>query len=98
MPWVEKVSDPQELRRCIRDLVALSTLPAAWKTYDPQPIADSVAEALLSMVNAEFVHIVLPDHRDEPVVEVTRIRDGTTSCASSSLPRGGLLDWLKARA
>jgi hypothetical protein len=28
MPWVEALTNPQELRRFIRDLVALSTLPA----------------------------------------------------------------------
>jgi PAS domain S-box-containing protein len=95
MPWVEALDDPQELRRCIRDLVALSALPAVWKNHDPQQIADSVAQALLSMLNAEFVHIVLPDQRDEPVVEVTRIRD-TISCASSSL-RAALREWLPRR-
>ena len=25
MPWVDELSEPQELKRCIRDLVALST-------------------------------------------------------------------------
>ena len=42
MPWVDELSEPQELRRCIRDLVALSTLPAIWKDYDTRQIADSV--------------------------------------------------------
>jgi len=28
MPWIEALSDAQELRRCIRDLIALSALPA----------------------------------------------------------------------
>ena len=71
MPWVEALSDPRELRRCIRDLVALSTLPAIWKNYDPQQIADSVAAALVSMLNADFVHVALPGRRDEPIIEVT---------------------------
>ena len=72
MPWVEELTDSRELRRCIRDLVALSTLPAIWKNYDPQQIADSVAAALVSMLNADFVHIALPGRRDEPAIEVTR--------------------------
>jgi len=71
MPWVEALSDPRELRRCIRDLVALSTLPAIWKNYDPQQIADSVAAALVSMLNADFVHVALPGRRDELIIEVT---------------------------
>src|SRR6267378_7443291 len=56
MQWMEQLSDPQELRRCIRDLVALSTLPALGRTYDPHQIADSVAAALMSMLDAEFVY------------------------------------------
>ena len=64
MPSVEALNDPRELRRCVRDLVALSTLPAIWKNYDPQQIADSVAAALVSMLNADFVHVALPGHRD----------------------------------
>ena len=72
MPWVEQLADPQELRRYIRDLVALSTLPAIWKNYDPHQIADSVTAALLSMLGADFVHIALPGTFDEPRIEVTR--------------------------
>src|ERR1700730_8710786 len=72
MPWVEELTDSRELRRCIRDLVALSTLPAIWKNYDPQQIADSVAAALVSMLNADFVHHALPERRAEPAIEVTR--------------------------
>jgi PAS domain-containing protein len=96
MPWVEAISDPKELRRCIRDLVALSTLPAAWKTDDPRQIADSVAQTLLSMLRAEFVHIALPELRGEPVVELTRTREGT-ACASSSAIRDSLLACLPNR-
>src|ERR1700716_1569230 len=73
MPWVEQLADPQELRRCIRDLVALSTLPAIWKNYDPHQIADSVTAALLSMLSADFVHIALPGKPDEPRIEVTHV-------------------------
>jgi hypothetical protein len=45
MPWMEPLSDPQDLRRCIRDLVALSTLPAIWNTDDSDQISDSIAGA-----------------------------------------------------
>ena len=71
-----RLADPQELRRCIRDLVALSTLPAIWKNYDPQQIADSVAAALVSMLSADFVHVALPGRRDEPIIEVTHAGKG----------------------
>src|SRR5258708_25635210 len=65
MPWTEQLANPDELRRCIRDLVALSTLPAAWQNYDMRQIGDSVVAALVSMLDADFVFIVLPSHRNQ---------------------------------
>jgi two-component system, LuxR family, sensor kinase FixL len=74
MPWVEALTDTQDLRRCIRDLVALSTLPAIWKNYQPQQIADSIAAALLSMLAADFVYLAFPgDKGDESLTEVIHI-------------------------
>jgi PAS domain S-box-containing protein len=79
MPWVENLSDPQELRRCIRDLVALSTLPAIWTGYGPQQIADSVAAALVSMLNADFVNVSLPEERDRSRIDVIHPGKGIAS-------------------
>jgi PAS domain S-box-containing protein len=72
MQRVEALSDPTELRRCIRDLLALSALPAILKTYDPHQIVDSVAAALVSMLDAEFVYISLRGKRNDPVIEIAR--------------------------
>ena len=76
MPWIEELSDPRELQRCVRDLVALSTLPAIWKDFDPKQIAESVAGALLSILNADFVHIACPGPDDEPLIEITNTGKG----------------------
>src|SRR3954447_19873736 len=68
MPWVEELSDPGELRRCIRDLVALSTLPALWREYSAKEIANSVALALQSILSADFVHVTISlGHDEEPI-------------------------------
>jgi PAS domain S-box-containing protein len=72
MPQVDALFDPTELRRCIRDLLALSTLPAILKTFDPYRIADSVAAAVASMLDSDFVYILLPGKRDDPAIEVAR--------------------------
>jgi PAS domain S-box-containing protein len=61
MPWTAALASSDE-RRCIRDLVALSTLPAAWRNYDMRQIGDSIAAALISMLDADFVFIALPTH------------------------------------
>src|SRR4030088_986580 len=73
MPWVDALEDVASLRRCVRDLVALSTLPAIWKDYDPRQIADSVAGALVSMLDADFIYIAWPSKRDEAIIEVTHV-------------------------
>ena len=72
MPWTEPLADPNELRRCIRDLVALSTLPAGWLKYDMRQIGGSMVAALVSMLDADFVFIALPDQGDQINTELAR--------------------------
>src|ERR1700735_960240 len=59
----EPHSEILELRRLVRDLIALSALPAMWKGYEPSRIADSAASALASMIGANFVYVGLPGER-----------------------------------
>jgi PAS domain S-box-containing protein len=96
MPWIEAISDQRELRRCIRDLVALSTLPAIWRTYDSHRIADSVAAALVSMLDLEFIYISLPGGREEPAIEITRT-GAAVDPGSDGAFRRALLDQLPLR-
>jgi C4-dicarboxylate-specific signal transduction histidine kinase len=72
MPALEPHSESLELRRCIRDLVALSALPAMWKGYEPGRIAESAASALVSMLGAEFVYVGLSSERDDNEVDVVK--------------------------
>jgi PAS domain S-box-containing protein len=72
MPWTEPFAGTSELRRCIRDLVALSTLPAGWQNYDMRQIGSSIVAALISMLDADFVLIALPDERNQLVPELAR--------------------------
>jgi signal transduction histidine kinase len=72
MPWTEPLANPDELRRCIRDLVALSTLPAGWQNYDMRQIGGSIVAALVSMLEADFVFIALPDQGDQFITELPR--------------------------
>src|SRR5580692_2914911 len=97
MPWVEALSDPLELRRRIRDLIALSTLPVIWKDYDPNQIADSVAAALFAMVNADFVYVWIPDRQGEPWVEVLQASE-TVGSQVQALIRAALRNGLPVLA
>jgi signal transduction histidine kinase/CheY-like chemotaxis protein len=67
------LDEAQSLRRCIRELAALSALSAAWSRTDPQDIAASLADVLLrSLTQADFVYVRLLD----PAVEVIRTHRG----------------------
>src|SRR5215204_6345660 len=97
MPWVEALSDPPQLRRCIRDLVALSTLPAIWHDYDARQIVDGVAAALVSMLDAEFVHACLEGRRGEPAIEITRTGPAFPA-GSAALIGKAVGEWRQRRA
>src|ERR1700694_4571820 len=72
MPWTDPLVNSSELKRCIRDLVALSTLPAAWQNYDMPQIGSSIVAALISMLDADFVFIALPGHSSRLFTELAR--------------------------
>jgi C4-dicarboxylate-specific signal transduction histidine kinase len=69
MPWTEPLANSDELLRCVRGLVALSTLPAAWQDYDMRQISNSLVAALNSMLNADFVFMALPSHGYQRITE-----------------------------
>jgi hypothetical protein len=72
MPWMEPLTDSDQLRWCLRSLVTLSKLPAAWQNYDTRQIGDSVLTALISMLDADFVFIALPGPGNQLVIEFVR--------------------------
>ena len=58
---MEKVSDEaRSLRRTMRDLVALSALPAVWAGYQPRQVAEGLADVLLSTLRLDLVYLRLP--------------------------------------
>jgi signal transduction histidine kinase/CheY-like chemotaxis protein len=71
------IDETLTLRRCIRELAALSALSAAWGRTDPAEIAGSLADVLLRSVNAaEFLYVrVLGPTLDAPC-EVVRTAGG----------------------
>jgi PAS domain S-box-containing protein len=54
-------ADAETIKRCLGDVVALSTLPAAWAGEPSARIAQSLASALFGMLGARFVHVELRD-------------------------------------
>lgn len=72
MPWTEPPANSNELRRCIRDLVALSALPAGWQNYDMRQIGGSIVAALTSILDTDFVFIALPGEDNHLISDLTR--------------------------
>ena len=53
------LEENRRLRRTMRDLVALSTLPAVWIGLGPEGIARSLADVLLNTLSLDFVYVRL---------------------------------------
>ena len=47
----------QALRRGLRDLVALTTLPVVWTGRKPVDIVESLADVLLNTLSVDFVYV-----------------------------------------
>jgi len=76
---VEKVSDEtRTLRRTMRDLVALSALPAVWAGYQPRQVAEGLADVLLSTLSLDLVYLRLRGQTDGQGIEVARTAGGST--------------------
>ncbi|MCU1243350.1 MAG: hypothetical protein JWO71_4076 [Candidatus Acidoferrum typicum] len=69
---LEPHPDTGALRGALRELVALSTIPAAWVGRDPPIIADGLVDALVGSLHLDFAFVRLCDHKGAGAVEVTR--------------------------
>src|ERR1700736_2916349 len=65
-------ADAQRLRTALRDLVALSTIPAAWVGREPPAIAAGLADVLVGSLNLDFAFVRLCDPRGGAPIEMTR--------------------------
>ncbi|HSA80855.1 MAG TPA: ATP-binding protein, partial [Geminicoccaceae bacterium] len=94
MPAVQAIAeDPQELRRSLRDLVAVSMLPATWVHHDAEEIAHSVAEVLIRMLDLEFASVALQWGGAEQAIQVVRVRGGAAPARAAAV-RHALTTWL----
>src|SRR5262249_47758077 len=60
------------LRAALRDLVALSTIPAAWVGREPGTISAGLADVLVGSLGLDFAFVRLCDPRGGAGVEATR--------------------------
>src|SRR5947199_2047874 len=64
--------DVPRLRRALRDLVALSTVPAAWVGREPAAIVAGLADVLVNSLHLDFIFVRLCDPSGGPAVEIAR--------------------------
>lgn len=72
-------SEQNELLRCTRDLTALSALQGVWTTSRAPEIVESIAAALISLLDAELIYVRLRDPEDGALVEHVHNRLGPAS-------------------
>src|SRR6266571_6752530 len=65
-------ADALRLRRALRDLVALSTIPAAWVGREPAAIVTGLADVLVNSLHLDFAFVRLCDPSGGAPVEIAR--------------------------
>ncbi|MHB1422916.1 MAG: hybrid sensor histidine kinase/response regulator [Gemmataceae bacterium] len=75
-PPENTLEENRHLRRTMRDLVALSTLPAVWTGLSPDGIVRSLADVLLNSLSLELIYARLEGLGGNGVVEVVRNKRG----------------------
>ena len=75
----QQVEDPvqevKRLQRCINDLVSLLALPAVWSGNEPSQIVQILLDALLRMLNLDFIGARLKNPVDAGWLEILRVSD-----------------------
>jgi signal transduction histidine kinase len=84
------------LRRTMRDLVALSTLPAVWTGYGPDGVAQSLADVLLSMLALDLIYIQVQGPAETDTLVVVRAKDQPDAADRAPVVREALASWLQA--
>lgn len=62
----------RELRRGLRDLVALTSLPSIWSDSKPQEIAANLADVLITRLNLDLVYVSMKNVDHDNTLELVR--------------------------
>ena len=81
----EPAQETRTLRACIRDLVALSALPACWVGRPTEDVVDDVRELLAQLLELEVMRIDLRD----PETHKGLAPKGRAGAAGSRAPEAG---------
>src|SRR5437588_9563047 len=78
----------------MRDLVALSALPAVWAGYQPPRVAEGLADVLLAALRLDLVYIRLPGQTAWQEIELARTEGGPAPTEQTRDFGRALAPWL----
>src|SRR5438105_174821 len=78
----------------MRDLVALSALPAVWAGYQPRQVAEGLADVLLSTLRLDLLYLRLPGQTERQEIEVARTAGRPTTTDETRNIGRALAPWL----
>jgi PAS domain S-box-containing protein len=84
----------REQRHYLRDLAALTALPAVWNNADRQPIAESLADELLKALRANLILVRLRGPTGQDLIEVIRSGPGSALPEQDGALHRALDSWL----
>jgi PAS domain S-box-containing protein len=88
----------ETLRRRVRDVIALSTLSAAWSRTDSPEIADSLADILDRMLSVDFLYVRVNGADGRPMYETVSRHSGTKDARALQKVAESLAPWLRQSA
>lgn len=74
----ESARDLSELRRSLRDVVALTMLPTVWAAYEPRQICADLVDVITRMIDVEGVYLNAPSNECGEILRLRRESDGET--------------------
>ena len=92
--------DPAEeikrLQRCVNDLISVVALPAVWSGGEPSQIVHTLLDALLRMLQLDFVYVRLEETGGQAPIEMVRFAQSQKSIAQPHQIGEVLKQWLGA--
>ena len=78
----------RHLQRCMSDLISVLTLPAVWSGQDPRLIVTTLHDALISMVQLDFLYTRARAEANRELIEVLTIAPHcATTCSADDVRR-----------
>jgi signal transduction histidine kinase/CheY-like chemotaxis protein len=74
----ESGRDLAELRRSLRDVVALTMLPTVWAAYEPRQICVDLVDVITRMIDVDGVFLTGPSNECAEILRLKRQGDGET--------------------